>query len=69
MTVSPWWAPHLYADRRPFLIGRAESADLRVESVEISREHAEITERNGMWLVRSTCRSSKDDAQIGLPRG
>jgi lysyl-tRNA synthetase class 2 len=23
MTVSPWWAPHLYADRRPFLIGRA----------------------------------------------
>ena len=22
MTVSPWWAPHLYADRRPFLIGR-----------------------------------------------
>lgn len=36
----------------PFRIGRAESADLRVESVEISREHAEITERNGMWLVR-----------------
>ena len=23
MTVSPWWAPHVYADRRPFLIGRA----------------------------------------------
>jgi lysyl-tRNA synthetase class 2 len=23
MTVSPWWAPHLYADRRPFLLGRA----------------------------------------------
>ena len=23
MTVSPWWAPHLYADRRPFLIDRA----------------------------------------------
>jgi hypothetical protein len=36
----------------PFRIGRAESADLRVESVEVSREHAEITERNGMWLVR-----------------
>src|SRR4030095_8383433 len=23
MTVSPWWAPHVYTDRRPFLIGRA----------------------------------------------
>ncbi len=23
MTVSPWWAPDLYADRRPFLVGRA----------------------------------------------
>ena len=36
----------------PFRIGRAESADLRVESVEVSREHAEIFERNDMWLVR-----------------
>jgi hypothetical protein len=36
----------------PFRIGRAESADLRVESVEVSREHAEIVERSGMWLVR-----------------
>ena len=23
MTVSPWWAPHLYTDRRPFLLSRA----------------------------------------------
>ena len=23
MTVSPWWAPDVYADRRPFLLGRA----------------------------------------------
>lgn len=36
----------------PFKIGRAETADLRVESVEVSREHAEIVERNGMYLVR-----------------
>jgi hypothetical protein len=35
----------------PFRIGRAETADLRVESVEVSREHAEIVERNGMWLI------------------
>lgn len=39
-------------ERFPFRIGRAESADLRVESAEVSREHAEIVERNGMWLVR-----------------
>jgi lysyl-tRNA synthetase class 2 len=26
MTVSPWWAPDVYADRRPFLIGRARIA-------------------------------------------
>lgn len=35
-----------------FRIGRAESADLRVESAEVSREHAEIVERNGIWLIR-----------------
>ena len=23
MTVSPWWAPHVHADRRPFLLARA----------------------------------------------
>jgi hypothetical protein len=39
-------------DHFPFRIGRAETADLRVESVEVSRDHAEIVERNGMWLVR-----------------
>jgi lysyl-tRNA synthetase class 2 len=22
MTLSPWWAPHVYADRRPFLLAR-----------------------------------------------
>ena len=26
MTVSPWWAPHLYTDRRPFLLSRARVA-------------------------------------------
>src|ERR1044071_4208576 len=26
MTVSPWWSPDLYADRRPFLIGRGRVA-------------------------------------------
>src|SRR5436305_12574903 len=23
MIASPWWAPHVYADRRPFLLARA----------------------------------------------
>jgi hypothetical protein len=39
-------------EKFPFFIGRAETADLRVESVEVSREHAEIVERNGFWLIR-----------------
>jgi hypothetical protein len=39
-------------ERFPFRIGRSESADLRIDAVQISREHAEIIERNGMWLVR-----------------
>ncbi len=39
-------------ERYPFRIGRAESADLRIESAEVSREHLEITARNGICLVR-----------------
>ena len=39
-------------EKFPFRLGRAESADLRIESPEVSREHAEIFERNGVWLVR-----------------
>jgi EAL domain-containing protein (putative c-di-GMP-specific phosphodiesterase class I) len=39
-------------EKNPFKIGRADSTDLRIESAEVSREHAEIFERNGMWLVR-----------------
>jgi pSer/pThr/pTyr-binding forkhead associated (FHA) protein len=39
-------------EKCPFRIGRAETADLRVESVQVSREHAEIFERHGIWLVR-----------------
>jgi len=39
-------------EKFPFRMGRAETADLRIESPEVSREHAEIVERNGVWLVR-----------------
>jgi hypothetical protein len=39
-------------EQAPFRIGRSETADLRVDAVEVSREHAEIIERNGAWLVR-----------------
>ena len=39
-------------EKFPFRMGRAETADLRIESPEVSREHAEIFERNGVWLVR-----------------
>ncbi|MFO0790099.1 MAG: FHA domain-containing protein [Pirellulales bacterium] len=45
-------AKRVTIEQFPFRIGRAESADLRIESVQVSREHAEILERNGVWLVR-----------------
>jgi hypothetical protein len=46
----------------PFRIGRSELADLRVESAEVSREHAEIVERNGVWLIRDL--SSTNGTQV-----
>jgi pSer/pThr/pTyr-binding forkhead associated (FHA) protein len=45
-------ARRVILEQNPFRIGRAEVSDLRIESVQVSREHAEIVERNGMWLVR-----------------
>lgn len=36
----------------PFRIGRTEAANLRIDSAQVSREHAEIVERNGMWMLR-----------------
>ncbi len=39
-------------DQCPYKIGRAETSSLRIESVQVSREHAEIFERHGVWLVR-----------------
>jgi pSer/pThr/pTyr-binding forkhead associated (FHA) protein/EAL domain-containing protein (putative c-di-GMP-specific phosphodiesterase class I) len=45
-------ARRLEIERFPFRIGRSESADLRIESPQVSREHAEIFERGGIWAVR-----------------
>lgn len=39
-------------EKCPFKIGRAESSDLRVDSVQVSREHAEIVDRGGVWFLR-----------------
>lgn len=36
----------------PFTIGRADSCDLQINSVQISREHAQVVERSGAWLIR-----------------
>jgi EAL domain-containing protein (putative c-di-GMP-specific phosphodiesterase class I) len=45
-------ARRITIEQFPFRIGRAEAANLRVESAQVSREHAEIFERNGVCLVR-----------------
>lgn len=39
-------------EKCPFKIGRAESTDLRIDSVQVSREHAEIFDRGGVWFLR-----------------
>ena len=39
-------------EKSPFRIGRAESCDLRVDSAQVSREHAELLDRGGVWFVR-----------------
>lgn len=36
----------------PYRIGRADSANLKIESAQVSREHVEIFERSGVWLAR-----------------
>ncbi len=39
-------------EQTPFRIGRCETADLRIDSAQISREHAEVYERGGCWFIR-----------------
>ena len=39
-------------EKSPFRIGRAETADLRIDSAQVSREHAELLDRGGVWFVR-----------------
>jgi serine phosphatase RsbU (regulator of sigma subunit) len=39
-------------DRPQFLIGRRTSADLQIISTDVSREHAEIAQENGRWVLR-----------------
>lgn len=39
-------------EQSPFRIGRCETADLRIDSVQVSREHAEVYERGGCWFIR-----------------
>lgn len=36
----------------PFKIGRAEATDLRIDSAQVSRVHAEIVNRGGVWFLR-----------------
>jgi pSer/pThr/pTyr-binding forkhead associated (FHA) protein len=39
-------------EQSPFRIGRCEKADLRIDSAQVSREHAEVYERGGHWFIR-----------------
>ena len=39
-------------EHTPFKIGRCETSDLRIDSVEVSREHAQIFRRGSIWIIR-----------------
>ena len=39
-------------EHSPFKIGRCETSDLRIDSVEVSREHAQIFRRGNIWMIR-----------------
>ncbi len=39
-------------DHSPFKIGRCETSDLRIDSAEVSREHAQISRRGNIWMIR-----------------
>jgi len=45
-------------DRPLFMIGRRTSADLQIVSTDVSREHAEIAQEDGRFLLLATARSS-----------
>ncbi len=39
-------------DHSPFKIGRCETSDLRIDSAQVSREHAQIYRRGNIWAIR-----------------
>jgi hypothetical protein len=39
-------------EHTPFKIGRCETSDLRIDSAQVSREHAQIYQRGGIWSIR-----------------
>jgi hypothetical protein len=39
-------------EHSPFKIGRCETSDLQIDSVQVSREHAQIYQRGHIWSIR-----------------
>lgn len=39
-------------EHSPFRIGRCETSDLRIDSVQVSREHAQLYQRGNIWTIR-----------------
>ncbi len=65
LSSTPPSAPHLEfcqagsaelsrvtVDHSPFRIGRCETSDLRIDSVQVSREHAQLYQRGNIWTLR-----------------
>jgi pSer/pThr/pTyr-binding forkhead associated (FHA) protein len=39
-------------EHSPFKIGRCETSDLRIDSAQVSRTHAQIFQRGNLWCIR-----------------
>lgn len=39
-------------EHSPFSIGRCETSDLRIDSAQVSREHAQLYQRGNIWTIR-----------------
>src|ERR1700716_2205161 len=71
--ATPWWAPHVHADRRPFLLGRARiTAALRAffaarDFVEVETAILQVSPGNEAHLHAFATELVAPDAQ-GVPR-
>ena len=73
--ISPSGRRVVTIESVPFSIGRRDGKDLRLNETEVSRDHAEIVERDGVYAVRDlesrygTCVNDAEVTEVELQHG